>query len=128
MPDNTQTNDAIPQIPAVDDTTSVTPASDSAAADNLSSDLPLPPAPTTEQDGDIPSVIPEVVRRINESHNILVALSSDPSVDEMSAAIGITWTVFIVLFAAAIGVIGLLFLGFALTRKRLTILLCSSRW
>ena len=90
MPDNTQTNDAIPQIPAVDDTTSVTPASDSAAADNLSSDLPLPPAPTAEQDGDIPSVIPEVVRRINESHNILVALSSDPSVDEMSAAIGIT--------------------------------------
>ncbi len=29
-----------------------------------------------------------------------------------SAAIGITWTIFIVLFAAAIGIIGLLFLGF----------------
>lgn len=32
----------------------------------------------------------EVMRRIGESQNVLVALSSDPSVDEMAAAIGLT--------------------------------------
>lgn len=32
----------------------------------------------------------EIVRRIGESGNVLVALSSDPSVDEMAAAIGLT--------------------------------------
>lgn len=35
-------------------------------------------------------IIPEVVNKINEAQNILVALSSDPSVDEMSAAIGLS--------------------------------------
>lgn len=32
----------------------------------------------------------EVVRKIGEAHNVLVALSSDPSVDEMAAAIGLS--------------------------------------
>ena len=35
-------------------------------------------------------IISEVATKIAEAHNILVALSSDPSVDEMSAAIGLT--------------------------------------
>lgn len=35
-------------------------------------------------------IISEVVEKINDAHNILVALSSDPSVDEMAAAIGVT--------------------------------------
>lgn len=33
-------------------------------------------------------IVSEVVDKINEAHNILIALSSDPSVDEMAAAIG----------------------------------------
>ena len=37
--------------------------------------------------GEIPA---EVARKINESHNVLIALSSDPSVDEMAAAIGLS--------------------------------------
>ena len=32
----------------------------------------------------------EVARKIGEAHNVLVALSSDPSVDEMAAAIGLS--------------------------------------
>jgi len=32
----------------------------------------------------------EVARRIGEAHNVLIALSSDPSVDEMAAAIGLS--------------------------------------
>ncbi len=33
-------------------------------------------------------IVSEVVDKINDAHNILIALSSDPSVDEMAAAIG----------------------------------------
>ena len=36
------------------------------------------------------NLMPEVANKITEAHNILVALSSDPSVDEMAAAIGLT--------------------------------------
>ena len=32
----------------------------------------------------------EVARKIGESHNVLIALSSDPSVDELAAAIGLS--------------------------------------
>ncbi len=39
---------------------------------------------------DTTEVVAEVVQKIGESHNVLVALSSDPSVDEMAAAIGIS--------------------------------------
>ena len=46
--------------------------------------------------------------------HIIIRYMSIRSQKEMkkSAAIGITWTVFIVLFAAAIGIIGLMFLGY----------------
>lgn len=44
-------------------------------------------APATQDNNKIMS---EVATKISESHNILVALSSDPSVDEMSAAIGLS--------------------------------------
>ncbi len=35
-------------------------------------------------------ILTEVARKIGESHNVLIALSSDPSVDEMAAAIGLS--------------------------------------
>ena len=41
------------------------------------------PAPT-------PSIYPEVARRISESKNVLIALSSNPSVDELATAIGLS--------------------------------------
>ena len=44
------------------------------------------PAPTTEPT----NILSEVASKIAESRNILIALSADPSVDEMSAAIGLS--------------------------------------
>ncbi|MBR2544267.1 hypothetical protein IKF04_03130 [Candidatus Saccharibacteria bacterium] len=40
--------------------------------------------------GQIPEIYAEVVNRISESKNVLIALSSNPSVDEMAAAIGLS--------------------------------------
>lgn len=48
--------------------------------------MPTPEAPVAPA-SDIQS---EVVKKIAEAQNVLVALSSDPSVDEMSAAIGLS--------------------------------------
>ena len=47
------------------------------------------PAPVPNETNTV-DIIPEVVNKISEAHNILVALSSDPSVDEMAAAIGLS--------------------------------------
>lgn len=44
------------------------------------------PEPAVDNSG----IIADVATKINDAHNILVALSSDPSVDEMCAAIGLT--------------------------------------
>ncbi|MBR0480089.1 hypothetical protein IJJ49_02420 [Candidatus Saccharibacteria bacterium] len=49
-------------------------------------------APVTAVENEAPAldVLSEVASKIAAAHNILVALSSDPSVDEMSAAIGLS--------------------------------------
>ncbi len=71
-------------------------AATSAPASGVGSDVttqaaPVAPAVATEAaQADSSEVAAEVARRIIESHNVLVALSSDPSVDEMAAAIGLT--------------------------------------
>ena len=60
--------------------------------------MPQPAAPVFNDqdltapisDGPIPEIYSEVARKISESHNVLIALSSDPSVDEMAAAIGLS--------------------------------------
>lgn len=67
---NTSVDDAIMNSPAV-----VTPLAPEAE--------PAPQAATA----DIPA---EVARKIGESHNVLIAISSDPSVDELAAAIGLS--------------------------------------
>ena len=36
------------------------------------------------------NIMSDIASRIAEAHNILIALSSDPSVDELSAAIGLS--------------------------------------
>ena len=104
MPDdNTQTttdnNFIVPPLPQVDPvsdtaTTSDTPVSDNvvapapdSAAAPASDSVVAPEAPSEES---TPSVISDVANKIAESHNILIALSSDPSVDEMAAAIGLS--------------------------------------
>ena len=55
---------------------------------------PVPPDPTKEG-GEAPAPqgsgsLEEVAKKIKEADNVLVALSNDPSVDEMAAAIGLT--------------------------------------
>lgn len=49
------------------------------------------PKPTTTPNAEEkPDIVSEVTSKINDSHNVLIALSSDPSVDEMSSAIGLS--------------------------------------
>ncbi len=77
--------------------TTPSPASSTPAEPNgPSSATPLDTPPTENADA-VPPLIPEdadiraeVVSKISEAQNVLVALSSDPSVDEMSAAIGLS--------------------------------------
>ncbi len=51
--------------------------------------------PTTVSDEPVAEVVKtdtptEVIQKIGESHNVLIAISSDPSVDELAAAIGLS--------------------------------------
>lgn len=50
----------------------------------------MPDLPSTNAEPEPPSIYREVAGKIAESHNVLIALSSDPSVDEMCAAIGLS--------------------------------------
>ena len=83
--DNTQTttntNPMPTPAPVSDDNVIVTP--DGPLADALE-------AAASKIEGDSDGVIAEVAGKIAEAQNILIALSSDPSVDELSAAIGLS--------------------------------------
>ena len=52
--------------------------------------LPDSPSKTAADSAPNSDIISKVVSKMNESQNILIALSSDPSVDELSAAIGLS--------------------------------------
>lgn len=73
-----------PASPAVVDPATDIPASPAVV------DPSLPDQPSVEPPVETPSIYQEVAGKIAESRNVLVALSSDPSVDEMCAAIGLT--------------------------------------
>lgn len=90
MPEE-NTNTTVP----ADNQTQTTPAptqdSPAPAVDSVIVDPTMPeetvdtsPAPTGK------NIVAEVVNKISGSNNILIALSSDPSVDELSAAIGLS--------------------------------------
>lgn len=88
MPDN---NTSTPVNPPVDQTSTVPPADPNNSVQNpaqntttTTSELPVTDLP---EGLDIKS---KVAHEIAESQNVLVALSSDPSVDEMAAAIGLS--------------------------------------
>lgn len=49
-----------------------------------------PPAEDITPEPPLPNIYTEVAAKISEAKNVLIALSSDPSVDELSAAIGIS--------------------------------------
>ena len=84
-----------PTPPPVDPATTavdpaVPPAEPTAPSDQTPvNDVPAMPAAANTLDP-VPSIYIEVAKRISDSQNVLVALSSDPSVDEMAAAIGLS--------------------------------------
>ena len=93
MPDlnDTKTNTTTPSATSsvVVDPTTADPV---VPSDVPAPDAPVPDIPTDEAAAEVDNtnIIGEVAERIVGSQNILVALSSDPSVDEMAAAIGLT--------------------------------------
>ena len=101
MPDQNDTNTTLPPVDptiptASQDTDAPTPIipneAITAPADNAVP-APTPTDSTTidqAQPMDNTGIINEVATKIGASHNILVALSSDPSVDELCSAIGLS--------------------------------------
>ena len=87
MPDQNQTNttnDTNPPAPAPDPTQ----ASDVVVSPEFPVEAPV--EPDTQVTGDSLEIMRNVGEKIGGVHNILVAISSDPSVDELSAAIGLS--------------------------------------
>ena len=76
-------SDQLPNVEAPNVATLGTQATD----DDVRVSLDDPVASKMDGVNDIPA---EVVKKIGDSTNVLIALSSDPSVDEMSAAIGLS--------------------------------------
>ena len=58
--------------------------------DKVESDTPSLSLNQSDDSTPVPSIYPEVARRISESKNVLIALSSNPSVDELATAIGLS--------------------------------------
>lgn len=92
---------ATPAVPDIKQTTS--PAASSPAAPPANPAAAAAPTIPPVSDAMVPlvfeqedtatdanEVLADVVHKIGESHNVLIALSSDPSVDEMAAAIGLS--------------------------------------
>lgn len=95
-----------PVLPTVADMSSTDTASPSAPSDAPSTADPasassdhasptiveptVPNAPADTSSDNVTALYPEIASKISDAHNVLVALSSDPSVDEMAAAIGLS--------------------------------------
>ena len=63
-----------------------TPSSDTTPTDVFNAF----PMPATSSKEPLPAIYNELTTKINEAKNVLIALSRDPSVDEMAAAIGLS--------------------------------------
>lgn len=91
MPDNNQTNTSLtsdvqaPQVP----TTNPADSNNPAATGDKEAPIDLEEV-MKKSKADALALMPEVAGKIADAHNILVALSGDPSVDEMAAAIGLS--------------------------------------
>ena len=67
---------------------SAAPSLDSAISDALNNSPTATKSSKAQPSAD--SIYPEVAAKIRDAQNVLIALSSDPSVDEMAAAIGLS--------------------------------------
>ncbi len=86
--------DSVPQAPAPSVPDISAPSSDTTPATSPVVVNPFSPdddtkAPARPADPSM-ALYPEIASKISEAHNVLIALSSDPSVDEMAAAIGLS--------------------------------------
>ena len=86
--------DSVPQTPAPSVPDISAPSSDTTPATSPVVVNPFSPdddtkAPARPADPSM-ALYPEIASKISEAHNVLIALSSDPSVDEMAAAIGLS--------------------------------------
>ena len=102
IPSPQSPSDPVPVAPSVpqDSTTSTMPTDSPSDTTSIIDQTPMssvvvdPTAPPEGVDSDsvpaTPSIYDEVANKIRESKNVLIALSSDPSVDEMAAAIGLS--------------------------------------
>ena len=98
-PDPVPTVPPVPPVPQ-DSTTPTMPTDSPSDTTSIIDQTPMssvvvdPTAPPEGVDSDpapaTPSIYDEVANKIRESKNVLIALSSDPSVDEMAAAIGLS--------------------------------------
>ena len=90
MPNNDDNNAAVTNsaAPAQNDD-AVAPVSDTPAEPQIEPE-PIRDNPVESVKDRLGNVEKKVAEKIEASNNILVALSSDPNVDEISAAIGLT--------------------------------------
>ncbi|MBO7132231.1 hypothetical protein J6V85_03195 [Candidatus Saccharibacteria bacterium] len=76
-----------------EDNTKTAPTTKPAAPSSPATNTPAPvsePKPKPQPVLNNATIVPDVIDKINDAHNILIALSSDPSVDELSTAIGLS--------------------------------------
>lgn len=71
-------------------TNTVKPKSSTHNDDLAPSNVPTPKPKTPSDQVDTMAIMKDVANKVRDVHNILVALSSDPSVDEIAAAIGLS--------------------------------------
>ena len=76
-------------VSATSDGSSVTPEPTPEPAP-IATDEATPSATSINSSASSAALYPELASKINDSKNVLIALSSDPSVDEMAAAIGLS--------------------------------------
>ncbi len=85
-PDAPDAPDVSNPTDAAADIAATSPASDLAGATDNPEPANLPPADAASDQ----QMYTNIANKISEAHNILIALSSNPSVDEMAAAIGLS--------------------------------------
>ena len=85
MPNQDQTN-----TPPITDTNPVLSAPAADAASEVKDTISEEPANTEPLTVKNSEMVSDIASRIADAHNILIALSSDPSVDELAAAIGMS--------------------------------------
>ena len=81
---------AEPTEPTASSTPAPTPAEPAASSTNDQADDLVSNLADAPLDSPTPAIYTDIATKIEESQNVLIALSSDPSVDEMAAAIGLS--------------------------------------